>query len=74
MGEIVKIELDGKIFEFFVVEGFEKEKVIDIIKLCQEIGYIIIDFGYKNIGVIFSVIIFFDGEEGILCYCGYLIE
>jgi citrate synthase len=33
MGEIAKIELDGKVYELPVITGTENEKAIDISKL-----------------------------------------
>ena len=66
MSEIAKIELDGKLYEFPVVEGTENEKAIDITKLRQVTGYITLDSGYKNTGATTSGITFLDGEEGIL--------
>src|SRR3989338_3529534 len=74
MSETAKIELNGKTYEFPVVEGTENEKAIDITKLRQETGYITIDSGYKNTGATLSSITFLDGEEGILRYRGYTIE
>ena len=74
MGEIAKIELGGKVYEFPVIEGTENEKAIDITKLRQETGYITLDSGYKNTGATLSAITFLDGEEGILKYRGYPIE
>lgn len=74
MSEIAKIELEGKVYEFPVLEGTEKEKAIDITKLRGLTGYITIDSGYKNTGSTTSAITFLDGEEGILRYRGYPIE
>lgn len=74
MSEIAKIELEGKVYEFPVVEGTENEKAIDITKLRQVTGYITLDSGYKNTGATTSGITFLDGEEGILRYRGYPIE
>lgn len=74
MSEIAKIELDGKVFEFPVVEGTENEKAIDITKLRGLTGYVTLDSGYKNTGATTSAITFLDGEEGILRYRGYPIE
>ena len=74
MSEIAKIELDGKVYEFPVVEGTENEKAIDISSLRGKTGYITIDPGFKNTGSTFSAITFLDGEEGILRYRGYPIE
>lgn len=74
MSEIAKIELEGKVYEFPVVEGTENEKAIDITKLRGTTGYITIDSGYKNTGSTTSAITFLDGELGILRYRGYPIE
>lgn len=74
MSEIAKVELEGKVYEFPVVEGTENEKAIDITKLRGLTGYITIDSGYKNTGSTTSAITFLDGEEGILRYRGYPIE
>lgn len=74
MGEIAKIELDGKVYEFPVIEGTENEKAIDISNLRSASGYITLDIGYKNTGATKSAITFLDGEKGILKYRGYPIE
>jgi len=74
MAEIAKLELDGKIYEFPVIEGSENEKAIDISKLRASTGYITIDPGFKNTGSTKSGITFLNGEEGILRYRGYPIE
>lgn len=74
MSEIAKIELDGKVYEFPVIEGTENEKAIDISSLRGKTGYITIDPGFKNTGSCTSSITFLDGEEGILRYRGYPIE
>ena len=74
MAEVAKLELDGKVYEFPVIEGSENEKAIDISKLRGTTGYITIDPGFKNTGSTKSGITFLDGEEGILRYRGYPIE
>ena len=74
MSEIAKIELDGKSYEFPVIEGTENEKAIDISSLRGKTGYVTLDTGYKNTGATTSSITFLDGEEGILRYRGYPIE
>ncbi|MCB0410124.1 MAG: citrate (Si)-synthase, partial [Flavobacteriales bacterium] len=74
MSEIAKLELNGKVYEFPVIEGTENEKAIDITKLRGATGYITMDPGYKNSGACTSAITFLDGEEGILRYRGYSIE
>ncbi|QRR00882.1 citrate synthase [Dyadobacter sandarakinus] len=74
MSQIAELTLDGKKFEFPVIEGSEHEKAIDIAKLRDQSGYITIDAGYKNTGATKSAITFLDGEEGVLNYRGYSIE
>ena len=74
MSETAKIILDGKEFEFPVIEGTENEKAIDISKLRAQSGYITIDPGFKNTGSTESAVTFLDGEKGILRYRGYSIE
>ncbi|MCE6992067.1 citrate synthase [Dyadobacter sp. CY323] len=74
MSQIAELTLDGKKYEFPIIEGSEQEKAIDIAKLRDQTGYITIDAGYKNTGATKSAITFLDGEEGILNYRGYSIE
>ncbi|MCF0069352.1 citrate synthase [Dyadobacter sp. CY261] len=74
MSQIAELTLDGKKYEFPIIEGSEQEKAIDISKLRDQTGYITIDSGYKNTGATKSAITFLDGEEGILNYRGYSIE
>lgn len=74
MAETAELILNGKSYQFPVIEGTEKEKAIDISKLRDETGYITIDSGFKNTGSTKSAITFLDGEEGILHYRGYSIE
>lgn len=74
MSKIATLELDGKKYEFPVIEGSENETAIDISKLRDVSGAITMDPGYKNSGVCLSKITFLDGEEGILRYRGYSIE
>ncbi|MCF2494418.1 citrate synthase [Dyadobacter chenhuakuii] len=74
MSQIAELTLEGKKYEFPIIEGSEQEKAIDIAKLRDQTGYITIDAGYKNTGATKSAITFLDGEEGILNYRGYSIE
>ncbi len=74
MSETAKLIIDGKEFEFPIIEGSENEKAIDISALRAKTGYITIDEGFKNTGSTTSDITFLDGEEGILRYRGYSIE
>lgn len=74
MSKTATIEIDGKKYEFPVVEGTENELGIDIKKMRAESGVITLDRGYKNTGSCESAITFLDGEKGILRYRGYSIE
>jgi citrate synthase len=74
MSKIATLEIDGKTFEFPVIQGSENEVAIDISKLRDESGVITLDPGYKNSGACTSEITFLDGELGILRYRGYSIE
>ncbi|RYZ98892.1 MAG: citrate synthase [Sphingobacteriaceae bacterium] len=74
MSSTAQLTIDGKTYEFPVIEGTEGEKAIDISKLRDLTGHITLDIGYKNTGATRSAITFLDGELGILKYRGYPIE
>jgi citrate synthase len=75
MSKTAILEIDGKRYEFPLIEGTEKELAIDIKTLRSVTGGVItIDPGYKNTGACESGITFLDGEKGILRYRGYSIE
>lgn len=74
MSETARIILDGKEYEFPIIEGSEQEKAIDISKLRSLTGYITLDYGFKNTGSTQSSITYLDGENGVLRYRGYAIE
>jgi citrate synthase len=74
MSKIATLEIDGKTFEFPVIQGSENEVAVDISKLRDVSGVITLDPGYKNSGACKSEITFLDGELGILRYRGYSIE
>ena len=75
MSRNATIEIDGKKYEFPIIEGTENELAIDI-KTLRSItgGVTTIDPGFKNTGSCESAITFLDGEKGILRYRGYSIE
>ena len=75
MSRKATIEVDGKKYEFPIIEGTENELAIDI-KTLRSItgGVTTIDPGYKNTSSCESAITFLDGEKGILRYRGYSIE
>jgi len=74
MGETAQLCIDGKTFEFPIVEGTEGERAIDIRKLRGETGLITLDAGYANTGSCRSAITYIDGDQGILRYRGIPIE
>lgn len=74
MSKTAILELDGKRYEFPLIEGTEKEIGIDIEKLRALTGAITLDSGYKNTGSCKSAITYLDGEQGILRHRGYSIE
>jgi citrate synthase len=65
MSKTAILEIDGKRYEFPVVEGSENEQAIDIKKLRDLTGIITLDPGYKNSGSCTSKITFLDGELGL---------
>jgi citrate synthase len=74
MSDTAKLELEGKVYEFPIVEGTEGEKAVDISSLRSSTGYITLDDGYSNTGSCKSSVTFIDGEQGILRYRGIPIE
>ena len=74
VGKAAKLTIDGKTYEFPIVEGSEGERAIDISNLRKETGLITLDPGYANTGSCESCITFMDGEKGILRYRGFPVE
>ncbi len=74
MAKTATLTIDGKSYEFPIVEGSEDEKGINISDLLEKTGTVTLDFGYKNTGATTSAITFLDGDKGILRYRGYSIE
>lgn len=75
MTKMATLEIDGKKYEFPIVEGTENELGIDIKSLRAATGGVVtLDPGYKNTGACESAITFLDGEKGVLRYRGYAIE
>jgi citrate synthase len=70
----VKLEFEGKSFEYPVIEGTEKERAFDISKLREQTGLVTMDNGYANTSACTSSITFLDGDKGILRYRGIPIE
>ncbi|MEL7433082.1 MAG: citrate synthase [Chloroflexota bacterium] len=69
-----KLVLQGKEYEFPVIEGSEGEIGIDFTKLRAQTGAIAYDPGFGNTGSCSSDITYIDGENGVLRYRGYPIE
>lgn len=69
-----KLTLDGKEYEFSVVEGSEGEIGIDTTGLRGTTGAVSLDPGYGSTGSCQSSITYIDGENGVLRYRGYNIE
>ncbi|MBW2083518.1 MAG: citrate (Si)-synthase, partial [Deltaproteobacteria bacterium] len=74
MGKTATLTVDGKTYEFPIIEGSEDEKAIDISTLRSRTGLITYDPGFANTGACKSSITFMDGEKGILRYRGIPIE
>ena len=74
MEKTAELKLNGKSYQFPVIEGTEHERGIDISALRNETGCITLDDGYGNTGSCRSAITFIDGEKGILRYRGIPIE
>ncbi|MDC8000203.1 citrate synthase [Aequorivita todarodis] len=75
MAKMATLEIDGKKYDFPIVEGTENELGIDIKSLRGDTGGVVtLDPGYKNTGACESAITFLDGEKGVLRYRGYAIE
>ena len=72
--DVATLTIDGRTWEFPIVEGSEGERAIDVSTLRSDTGLITLDPGYANTGSTLSRITFIDGEEGILRYRGYPIE
>lgn len=75
MSRTATLEINGKKYEFPLIQGTENEIAIDIKTLRGVTGGVTtLDPGYKNTGACESGITFLDGEKGILRYRGYAIE
>ncbi len=68
------LTIDGKQFEFPVLDGTIGPSVVDISKLYGQSGYFTYDPGFTSTAACESKITYIDGEKGILLYRGYPIE
>ncbi|MDQ1255974.1 MAG: citrate synthase [Candidatus Hydrogenedentes bacterium] len=66
--------LDGKSYDFPIIEGTEGERAVDISTLRDSTGLVTFDPGYSSTASCKSDITFIDGDLGILRYRGYPIE
>ena len=74
MSQTAKLELNGKNYEFPIVQGSENEQGIDISTLLGRSGAVVLDEGYRNTASCRSAITYIDGDKGILRYRGIPIE
>jgi citrate synthase len=74
MSDKAKLTVDGKDYEFDILEGSEGERGIDFQALRKRTGLVSYDPAYGSTGSCSSAITFIDGEKGILRYRGYPIE
>jgi len=74
MSQTAKLELNGKNYEFPIVQGSENEQGIDISTLLGRSGSVVLDEGYRNTASCRSAITYIDGDKGILRYRGIPIE
>lgn len=74
MGEQVRIDIDGKVTEFPLIQGTQGDRGIDISRLRELTGVTTYDPGFVNTGSCASQITYLDGEKGILRYRGIPIE
>jgi len=72
--KFAQLRIDGKTFDYPIVESSRGENAIDISTLIRDTGHITLDRGYVNTGSCSSAITYLDGKEGVLSYRGYAIE
>ncbi len=72
--KVVTVEIEGKRWEYPVIEGTEHERAFDISKLRDQTGHITMDNGFANTSTCQSAITYLDGENGVLQYRGIPIE
>lgn len=70
----VKLEANGKTFEYPVISGSVGPDVIDIRKLYAQTGAFTFDPGFTSTAACESAITYIDGDAGVLLYRGYPID
>ena len=74
MSDKAKIEIDGKIYEYPLLEGTRGPKVVDIRSFFKDTGMFTYDPGFTSTASCESKITFIDGAKGELRYRGERIE
>lgn len=74
MGLSVRFVDEDIYFDFSKVVVIDGQVGYDVVGLFNKIGNVMIDLGFVNMVFCELQIIYIDGEQGVLCYCGYLIE
>src|SRR6202167_1602184 len=64
----------GKSYDFPVLQGSVRHKVIDVRSLYAKTGYFTYDPGFMATAACRSSITYIDGDEGVLMYRGYPIQ
>jgi citrate synthase len=68
------LTVDGRSHELPVVTGVDGGKAVDISRLRQQAGLVVLDDGFANTASCLSSVSYVDGEQGILRFRGYPIE
>ncbi|MGD8631772.1 MAG: citrate/2-methylcitrate synthase, partial [Gammaproteobacteria bacterium] len=74
MPKDVELVLENGTITLPVIEGTEGERAIDIRKLREQTGLVVLDPGFGNTASCESAITYIDGEKGILRYRGIPLE
>ena len=74
MSDKAKIEIDGKSYEYPILEGTRGPKVVDIRSFFKDTGMFTFDPGFTSTASCESKITFIDGAKGELRYRGERIE
>ena len=70
----VKLTVDGKDFEYGVLDGSVGPRVLDIRKLYAQTGLFTYDPGFTSTASCDSALTYIDGDEGVLLHRGYPID